>query len=94
MFSLPLRQQVLTALELARQARIAANRAYLAGLGLGPQAMNCGQVQCRVVVAQRGLAWPCSARRTRKLPTSTLSILAEIIRPALQVALLPHSDTL
>jgi hypothetical protein len=36
--------QVLTALELARQARIAANRAYLAGLGLGPQAMHGGQV--------------------------------------------------
>lgn len=36
--------QVLTALELARQARIAANRAYLAGLGLGPQAMHTGQV--------------------------------------------------
>ncbi|EFN52905.1 hypothetical protein CHLNCDRAFT_138470 [Chlorella variabilis] len=36
--------QVLTALELARQARIAANRAYLAGLGLGPKAMSSGQV--------------------------------------------------
>jgi len=36
--------QVLTALDLARQARIAANRAYLAGLGLGPQAMHTGQV--------------------------------------------------
>ncbi|KAL4440210.1 hypothetical protein ABPG75_003211 [Micractinium tetrahymenae] len=36
--------QMLTALELARQARIAANRAYLVGLGLGPQAMNNGQV--------------------------------------------------
>lgn len=36
--------QVLTALELARQARIAANRAYLTGLGLGPQAMNAGLV--------------------------------------------------
>lgn len=37
--------QVLTALELARQARIAANRAYLTGLGLGPQAMNTGLVR-------------------------------------------------
>lgn len=36
--------QVLTALELARQARIAANRAYLAGLGLGAGAMKSGQV--------------------------------------------------
>ena len=36
--------QVLTALELARQARIAANRAYLAGLGLGPNAVHGGQV--------------------------------------------------
>lgn len=36
--------QVLTALELARQARIAANRAFLTGLQLGPQAMTNGQV--------------------------------------------------
>lgn len=41
---LPRWPQVLTALELARQARIAANRAYLTGLGLGPQAMNAGLV--------------------------------------------------
>lgn len=40
--SLPV--QVLTALELARQARIAANRAYLAGLGLGPNAVHTGTV--------------------------------------------------
>ncbi|KAL0042559.1 hypothetical protein WJX79_003671 [Trebouxia sp. C0005] len=37
--------QVLTALELARQARIAANRAYLAGLRKGPDAMSKGEVQ-------------------------------------------------
>ncbi|KAL0040507.1 hypothetical protein WJX77_009181 [Trebouxia sp. C0004] len=37
--------QVLTALELARQARIAANRAYLAGLQKGPDAMSKGEVQ-------------------------------------------------
>ena len=37
--------QVLTALELGRQARIAANRAYLAGLQLGPGAMSLGQVR-------------------------------------------------
>ena len=36
--------QVLTALELARQARIAANRAFLAGLQLTPQAVANGQV--------------------------------------------------
>ena len=36
--------QVLTAIELARQARIAANRAYLAGLRLGPSAMASGEV--------------------------------------------------
>ena len=36
---------MLTALELARQARIAANRAYLAGLQLGPDAMSKGQVR-------------------------------------------------
>ncbi len=41
----PSHAQVLTALELARQARIAANRAYLTGLGLGPQAMNTGLVR-------------------------------------------------
>jgi hypothetical protein len=46
--------QVLTALELARQARIAANRAYLAGLGLGPQAMHAGQVG-----GQRGSELAC-----------------------------------
>lgn len=40
--------QVLTALELARQARIAANRAYLAGLGLGPQAMHTGQASASI----------------------------------------------
>ena len=37
--------QVLTALELARQARIAANRAYLAGLQRGPEAMSKGEVR-------------------------------------------------
>ena len=37
--------QVLTALELGRQARIAANRAYLAGLQLGPEAMSKGEVR-------------------------------------------------
>lgn len=37
--------QVLTAIELARQARIAANRAYLSGLQLGPQAMSSGAVR-------------------------------------------------
>ncbi len=36
---------MLTALELARQARIAANRAYLAGLQKGPDAMSKGEVQ-------------------------------------------------
>ena len=36
--------QVLTALELARQARIAANRAFLAGLQLTPEAVANGQV--------------------------------------------------
>ena len=36
--------QVLTAIELARQARIAANRAYLAGLRMGPSAMASGEV--------------------------------------------------
>ena len=36
--------QVLTAVELARGARMAANRAYLAGLGLGPQAISTGAV--------------------------------------------------
>ncbi len=46
--SFPYCTQVLTALELARQARIAANRAYLAGLGLGPHAMHTGQVGGRV----------------------------------------------
>lgn len=35
---------MLTAIELARGARMAANRAYLAGLGLGPQAMSSGAV--------------------------------------------------
>ena len=39
-------EQVLTALELARQARIAANRAFLSGLGLTPQSMR-GQVRRR-----------------------------------------------
>ncbi|KAL3144204.1 hypothetical protein ABBQ32_003985 [Trebouxia sp. C0010 RCD-2024] len=37
--------QVLTALELGRQARIAANRAYLAGLQLGPEAMSHGHIR-------------------------------------------------
>ena len=37
--------QVLTAIELARQARIAANRAVLEGLQLGPAAMSQGQVK-------------------------------------------------
>ncbi len=37
--------QVLTGLELARQARIAANRAYLAGLKIGPQAMHEGRIR-------------------------------------------------
>ena len=36
---------MLTALELGRQARIAANRAYLAGLQLGPEAMSKGEVR-------------------------------------------------
>lgn len=45
--------QVLTALELARQARIAANRAYLAGLGLGPKAMNTGQARGLALAAVR-----------------------------------------
>ena len=38
--------QVLTALELGREARIAANRAFLAGLQLAPEAMADGQVTC------------------------------------------------
>ncbi|KAL3130580.1 hypothetical protein ABBQ38_008385 [Trebouxia sp. C0009 RCD-2024] len=37
--------QVLTALELGRQARIAANRAYLVGLQLGPEAMSQGHIR-------------------------------------------------
>jgi hypothetical protein len=53
--------QVLTALELARQARIAANRAYLAGLGLGPNALHSGQVQPLApddpVMLQVGCGW-------------------------------------
>lgn len=36
--------QVLSAIELARQARIAANQAYLAGLKMGPRAIANGQV--------------------------------------------------
>ncbi|KAK9867491.1 hypothetical protein WJX84_009338 [Apatococcus fuscideae] len=39
------RWQVLTGLELARQARIAANRAYLAGLKVGPEAMHDGRIK-------------------------------------------------
>ncbi|PSC73461.1 DNA N-6-adenine-methyltransferase (Dam) [Micractinium conductrix] len=64
--------QVLTALELARQARIAANRAYLAGLGLGPQAMNCGQVAALppddpvVLAAARELASRAAAEQGRQ----------------------------
>ena len=37
--------QVLSAIELARQARIAANRAYLASLRMGPRAIASGSVQ-------------------------------------------------
>ena len=32
-------------MELARQARIAANRAYLAGLKVGPEAMHNGRIR-------------------------------------------------
>lgn len=53
--------QVLTALELARQARIAANRAFLAGLQLAPQAMATGQVTL--------LALPCFYLATYQLST-------------------------
>ncbi|PRW39133.1 cytochrome P450 chloroplastic isoform C [Chlorella sorokiniana] len=64
--------QVLTALELARQARIAANRAYLAGLGLGPQAMHAGQVPPLVpndpvvLAAARELAAQAAAEQGRQ----------------------------
>ena len=37
--------QALSSIELARQSRIAANRAYLAGLHLGPKAMTGGLVE-------------------------------------------------
>lgn len=40
-----IRPQVLSAIELARQARIAANRAYLASLKMGPRAIASGSVK-------------------------------------------------
>lgn len=54
--------QILTALELARTARIAANRAYLAALNATSQAMNSGSIQAlspgdpAVLLAARELA--------------------------------------
>ena len=56
--------QVLTAIELARQARIAANRAYLAGLRLGPSAMASGEVTA--VPAQNALVLAAARQLAEK----------------------------
>jgi hypothetical protein len=64
--------QVLTALELSRQARMAANRAYLAGLGLGPRAMHEGAVSALqpddplVLAAAREMARTAAAAQAKK----------------------------
>jgi hypothetical protein len=69
---------VLTALELARQARIAANRAYLAGLGLGPAAMHAGRVPPLapgdqvVLAAARELASRAAAEQGRQQVSLTV----------------------
>lgn len=71
--------QVLTALELARQARIAANRAYLAGLQKGPDAMSKGEVQPLQV------ADPAVLAAARQLATSAALCQAknQVGQPAL-----------
>ncbi len=74
--------QVLTALELGRQARIAANRAYLAGLQLGPDAMSSGQVR------PLGVADPVVLSAARTLATSAALCQAKNQVSPLTVAVL------
>lgn len=75
--------QVLTALELARQARIAANRAYLAGLQKGPDAMSKGEVQPLQV------ADPTVLAAARQLATS-----AALCQAKNQVSTAPYANLL
>ena len=78
--------QVLTALELARQARIAANRAYLAGLQKGPDAMSKGEVQPLQV------ADPAVLAAARQLATSAALCQAKNQVGTAVYAILPCLD--
>lgn len=63
---------MLSALELARQARIAANRAYLSSLGLGAAAMHGGGVPAllpaspTVLVAAREVAHRAALEQAKR----------------------------
>ncbi|GAB4820518.1 hypothetical protein N2152v2_007564 [Parachlorella kessleri] len=90
--------QVLTALELARQARIAANRAYLAGLGLGPKALHDGKVEPLppddpvVLQAARELAMQAAAEEARRQASQAQHTSARTPDALVSRALGPHCD--